>query len=73
MSHEAVRDWETKLLPVMGDELRKRRHSMRRGSGTSWHVDEIYLKVRGRRTCLYRAVDRNGNLVDAMLSEHRDM
>jgi hypothetical protein len=26
VSHEAVRDWETKLLPVMGEELRKRRH-----------------------------------------------
>ena len=24
VSHEAVRDWEAKLLPVMGDELRKR-------------------------------------------------
>jgi putative transposase len=27
-SHEAVRDWETKLLSVMGDELRKRRHAI---------------------------------------------
>ena len=36
VSHEAVRDWETKLLPVMGDELRKRRHGIRRGSGASW-------------------------------------
>ncbi len=33
VSHEAVRDWEAKLLPVMGDELRKRRHGKRRGSG----------------------------------------
>ena len=73
VSHEAVRDWEAKLLPVMGDELRKRRHSTRRGSGTSWYVDETYLKVRGRWTYLYRAIDRDGNLIDAMLSEHRDM
>jgi putative transposase len=35
VSHEAVRDWETKLLPVMGEELRKRRHGKRRGSGVS--------------------------------------
>ena len=47
VSHEAVRDWEAKLLPVMGDALRKRQYGTRRGSGTSWHVDEIYLKVRG--------------------------
>ncbi len=50
VSYEAVRDWETKLLPVMGDELRKRRHGTRRGPGASWHVDETYLKVRGRWT-----------------------
>ncbi len=36
-------------------------------------VDETYLKVRGRWTYLYRAIDRDGNLIDAMLSEHRDM
>ena len=73
VSYEAVRDWEAKLLPVMGDELRKRRRGTRRGPGASWHVDETYLKVRDRWTYLYRAVDGDGNLIDAMLSEHRDM
>jgi putative transposase len=73
VSHETVREWETKLLPVMGDALRKRRHGLRRGSGVSWHVDETYLKVRGQWCYLYRAVDRDGNLIDTMLSEHRDM
>ena len=73
VSHEAVRDWEAKLLPVMGDALRKRRHGTRRGSGVSWFVDETYLKVRGRWCYLYRAIDRDGNLIDAMLSPYRDM
>ena len=73
VSHEAVREWETKLLPIMGDALRRRRHGTRRGPGASWFVDETYLKVRGCWTYLYRAIDRDGNLIDAMLSEHRDM
>jgi putative transposase len=60
-------------LPVMGDELRKRRHGRRHGPGASWYVDETYLKVRGKWAYLYRAVDRDGNLIDALLSEHRDM
>nr|WP_239479422.1 IS6 family transposase [Lichenicola cladoniae] len=73
VSYEAVRDWEAKLLPVLGEELRKRRRGTGRQSGVSWYVDETYLKVRGRWTYLYRAIDRDGNLIDAMLSEHRDM
>jgi putative transposase len=72
-SYEAVRDWEAKLAPALGDELRRRRHGKRGTRGRRWHVDETYLKVRGRWCYLYRAIDRDGNLVDTMLSEHRDM
>ena len=35
VSHEAVRDWETKLLPIMGDALRKHRHGTRPSPGAS--------------------------------------
>ena len=62
VSHECVRQWEAKLLPVMGEALRKRRHGTGRRSGQSWYVDETYLKVHGRWCYLYRAIDRDGNL-----------
>jgi transposase-like protein len=72
-SHEAVREWEAKLALILADELRRRRHGRGGARGRHWHVDETYLKVRGRWCYLYRAIDRDGNLVDTMLSEHRDM
>ncbi len=72
-SHEAVRDWEAKLAPRLADELRRHRHGKGGARGRCWHVDETYLKVGGRWAYLYRAIDRDGNLVDTMLSEHRDM
>ena len=72
-SHEAVRDWEAKLAPELADELRRRRHGRGGARGRRWHVDETDLKVGGRWAYLYRAIDRDGNLVDTMLSEHRDM
>jgi putative transposase len=69
-SHEAVRDWEAKLAPALAEGLRRRR----RGKvGKSWYVDETYIKVHGHWRYLYRAIDRNGALVDVMFSEHRDM
>jgi transposase-like protein len=71
--YEAVRTWEAKLLPVMGDALRRRHYGMRRQSGRSWYVDETYLKVQGGWCYLYRAIDCDGNLVDTMLSDTRDM
>jgi putative transposase len=68
-THEAVREWEAKLAPVLGETLRKQR----RGKvGSSWYCDETYLKVKGRWVYLYRAIDRDGNLVDVLLSERRD-
>jgi transposase len=70
-SHEAVRDWEAKLAPVLAGELRRRRHGKGGARSRHWHVDETYLKVRGRWCYLYRAIDRNGDLVDTMLSERR--
>src|ERR1700689_2171371 len=69
-SHEAVREWEAKLTPALAEDLRRRR----RGKvGCSWYVDETYIKVHGHWRYLYRAIDRNGALVDVMFSEHRDM
>jgi putative transposase len=53
-SHEAVREWEAKLAPVLADELRCRRRGRGGAGGRHWHVDETYLKVRGRWAYLYR-------------------
>jgi putative transposase len=69
-SHEAVRDWEAKLTPALAEDLRRRRKGK---VGRSWHVDETYIKVRGRWHYLYRAIDGAGALVDVMLSRRRDL
>jgi len=37
------------------------------------YVDETYVNVKGKWCYLYRAIDRDGNLVDSMVSEKRDM
>jgi putative transposase len=68
-THEAVRGWEAKLAPQLSEALRKHRRGR---IGQSWYCDETYLKVKGRGVYLYRAIDRDGNLVDVFLSERQD-
>jgi transposase-like protein len=69
-THEAVREWEERFAPLLGEHLRPKRRGR---TGTSWYVDETYIKVGGRWCYLYRAIDRDGALVDVMLSETRDL
>ena len=69
VSHETIRTWEFRFAPLVAERLRTHR---RGNAGRSWYVDETYIKVSGRWCYLYRAIDRDGNLLDSMLSEHRD-
>jgi transposase-like protein len=69
-THEAVRDWEARFAPMLTDVLRRERRDL---IGPSWYVDETYVKVSGRWCYLYRAIDRDRNLVDCRLSERRDL
>ena len=45
----------------------------RRLPGDRWFVDETYVKVAGRWTYLYRAIDQHGQVIDVMLSVRRDL
>jgi putative transposase len=69
-THEAVRDWEARFAPLLAGRLRAKRRGQ---GGVSWYADETYVKVQGRWCYLYRAIDREGNLIDARLSETRDL
>jgi len=53
-------------------ELEKRIRPHLRTSNGSWRVDETYVRVKGRWTYLYRAVDSRGQTIDFLLSARRD-
>lgn len=67
-THETVREWEERFAPVFGEKLREKRKNQ---ISTTWHVDETYVRVKGKWCYLYRAIDAQGNLVDVRLSETR--
>lgn len=68
-THTATRDWETRFALLLTERLRAKRRGQ---AGARWHADESYLQVDSRWCYLYRAIDREGNLVDAPLSDKRD-
>ncbi len=69
VSYETIRMWEFRFAPLVSENLRTKRRGI---AGRSWYLDETYIKVSGRWRYLYRAIDREGNLLDSMLSERRD-
>ncbi len=69
-THEAVRAWEARFAPLLTARLKAKRRGQ---AGKSWYVDETYVMVNGQWHYLYRAIDRDGNLVDTRLSPTRDL
>ena len=68
VDHVTVYRWVQRFTPLFADAARPLRHAV----GDRWFVDETYIKVAGRWRYLYRAVDQYGQVIDVLLSEHRD-
>src|SRR5437016_13210035 len=41
-------------------------------AGEKWHLDEVLLKINGKRHWLWRAVDQDGVVLDILVQERRD-
>ena len=61
--------WVQRYAPELNMRIRR---ALKRTNG-SWRTDETYVRVAGRWTYLYRAVDSTGTTIDFLLSEIRDL
>src|SRR5207248_1357282 len=61
--------WVQRYAPELNERIRR---ELKRTNG-SWRTDETYVRVAGRWTYLYRAVDSTGATIDFLLSESRDL
>ncbi|WP_040590615.1 IS6 family transposase [Methylobacter marinus] len=68
VDHATLNRWVVDYSPLIAAETKKRKRTV----ASSWRMDESYIKVKGRWVYLYRAIDKFGDTVEFMLSEHRD-
>jgi transposase, IS6 family len=67
VDHVTVYRWVQTFTPEFIDAARPARHA----SGDRWFVDETYVKVAGRWTYLYRAVEQHGQIIDVLVCPRR--
>ena len=68
VSHETVRQWCAKFGQTYANGLRRRRPR----PGDTWHLDEVFITINGKRQYLWRAVDQHGNVLDILVTSRRN-
>ena len=68
VDHSSINRWAIRFLPLLEKVFRKHKRPV----GSSWRMDETYIKVKGAWKYLYRAVDKEGKTVDFLLTAQRD-
>jgi len=68
VSHETVRRWAEKFGRDFANTIRRRAPQF----GDKWHLDEAVVTINGRKHWLWRAVDQDGFVLDALAQSRRD-
>ncbi len=68
VSHETIRQWCRKFGPEYAKRLPRRQGRL----GDTWHLDELFVTIRGERKYLCRAVDQDGDTIDILVQPRRD-
>src|ERR671920_1319401 len=68
LSYETIRRWVLKFGPLLARGLRQRRPR----PGDRWHLDEMVVRIAGKRMYLWRAVDQEGEILDILVQSRRD-
>ncbi len=73
VSYETVGTWWNRFGPIFAVEIRKRRLASVQGLPQwRWHLDEIFVRINGEIHDLWRAVDHEGEVLEAFVTESRD-
>ena len=68
VDHSTLQRWVVHYSP----KLEKAFHEKKKRPGSRWRLNETYIKVKGQWKYFYRAVDKQGNTIDFLLTAKRD-
>ena len=68
VTYETIRGWVGKFGAHFAAGLRR----CEKRPGRTWHLDEVFVKIRGQQVYLWRAVDEHGQVLDILVQERRD-
>jgi transposase-like protein len=69
VDHATIHRWTIHYAPLLLEQFNRRKRPVSR----KWHMDETYIKVRGRWMYLYRAIDSSGDTVEFWFSDRRNL
>jgi putative transposase len=68
VTYETVRQWCRKFGPGYARKLKRRQGPL----GDIWRLDEVFVRIRGERHYLWRAVDQDGDVLDILVQRYRN-
>jgi len=72
ITHETVRFWWNRFGPLFAQSIRKQRVQSGSYSYWAWHLDEVFVRINGELHYLWRAVDHEGEVLEAYVTKRRD-
>ena len=71
--HETVRFWWNRFGPMFAAAIRRKRvDRMQAYTPWRWHLDEVFVKINGEKHYLWRAVDHEGEVLEAFATKTRN-
>ncbi len=71
--HETVRAWWNRFGPMFAAEIKKKRSAGHRSrTQWQWHLDEVFVRINGEIHYLWRAVDHEGEVLEAVVTKRRN-
>lgn len=69
VTYDSVREWCQKFGQQYANQVRHKSPYLT----DKWHLDEVVVTIKGKQYYLWRGADSEGNVLDILMQQHRDV